>query len=280
MPFTPSHAVVALPFVRTPLVPAAIAIGAMTPDLPLFLRGFGVSYWFTHAYANIAWTAVIALGLFLLWRVALRPAVPELSPQWLARRIPADWRTPAGAALKEALGIGRRWSSALWLAASLLLGVISHILWDAFTHEYRLGILLFPGLADQWGPLHGYKWLQHGSSAVGLLVIGVWAALRLRNARPRPAEARTTRPWVRVLWWLSLPVFLIAAWIIGYLVYGPITAEFTVQHLAYSVLPFTCGIWAVLTLVLCVVIAIAIAVSRNPTSAGERGRTPAVPTPQ
>ena len=39
MPFTPSHAVVALPFLRTPLVPAAIAVGAMTPDLPLFVRG-------------------------------------------------------------------------------------------------------------------------------------------------------------------------------------------------------------------------------------------------
>ena len=33
MPFTPSHAVVALPFIRSPLVPAAIAVGAMTPDL-------------------------------------------------------------------------------------------------------------------------------------------------------------------------------------------------------------------------------------------------------
>jgi hypothetical protein len=48
MPFTVSHAVVALPFVRTPLLPAAIAIGAMTPDLPLFVRGTPVSYQLTH----------------------------------------------------------------------------------------------------------------------------------------------------------------------------------------------------------------------------------------
>src|SRR5690606_22770748 len=75
MPFTPSHAVVALPFVRTLLVPAAIAIGAMTPDLPLFLRGFGVSYSFTHTLANVLWTAVIAAVLFLVWRAVLRPAV-------------------------------------------------------------------------------------------------------------------------------------------------------------------------------------------------------------
>ena len=30
MPFTPSHAVVALPFVRTPLVPAAISAGVLS----------------------------------------------------------------------------------------------------------------------------------------------------------------------------------------------------------------------------------------------------------
>ena len=45
MPFTPSHAVVALPFVRTPLVPAAIAVGAMAPDLPLFVRCLAARVW-------------------------------------------------------------------------------------------------------------------------------------------------------------------------------------------------------------------------------------------
>lgn len=269
MPFTPSHAVVALPFLRTPLVPAAIAIGAMTPDLPLFLRGFGVTYSFTHTYANIVWTMVIALGLFLLWRVVLRPVAPELSPQWLARRLPADWDTPAGDALNDALGIGQRWTRPLWLAASLLIGVISHILWDAFTHEGRLGEQLVPALADPWGPLQGSKWLQHGSSVVGLLILGIWALLWLRRAKPLTAAVRTTWPWVRVVWWLSLPVILVAAWAIGYAALGPFTPEFTVQHLAYRVLPFACGIWAMLTLALCV--AITILGRRNPRGAVPRG---------
>ncbi|WP_194419997.1 DUF4184 family protein [Microbacterium abyssi] len=256
MPFTPSHAIVALPFLRTPLVPAAIAIGAMTPDLPLFVRGFGVSYSFTHTYANIVWTMVLALGLFLLWRVVLRPIAPELSPQWLARRLPADWDMPAADALNDALGIGQRWTRALWLAASLLIGVVSHILWDGFTHEGRLGLDLVPALEEQWGPLEGFKWLQHGSSVIGLVIIGVWALLRLRRAEPRTAVARETWPWVRVTWWLSLPVILVAAWVIGYLALGPFTEDFSFQHLAYRVLPLACGIWAMLTLALCVVLTI------------------------
>ena len=58
MPFTPSHAVVALPLVRTPLIPAAIAVGAMTPDLPLFVRGTPFTYAISHDPAWIVITYV------------------------------------------------------------------------------------------------------------------------------------------------------------------------------------------------------------------------------
>ena len=37
MPFTASHAVAALPFLRTPLPDSALVIGSMTPDLPFYL---------------------------------------------------------------------------------------------------------------------------------------------------------------------------------------------------------------------------------------------------
>lgn len=269
MPFTPSHAIVALPFVRTPLVPAAIAIGAMTPDLPLFLRGFGITYAFTHTYANVLWTMLIAFGLFLIWRVVLRPATFELSPAWLERRLPSEWNAPVADAAAKAVGIGQRRSYVPLLVASLLLGVVSHIVWDAFTHAGRLGLELLPALATQWGPLQGFKWLQYGSSVVGLIVIGIWAVLRLRSSTPHAERDRVLPSWVRRVWWVSLPVILIAAWLIGYLAYGPFTAEFTLQHLAYRVLPSACGIWAMLTLVLCVVIAIA--GDRRPTGAVQRG---------
>lgn len=268
MPFTPSHAVVALPFIRTPLIPAAIAIGAMTPDLPLFLRGFGVTYGFTHTYANVLWTMVLAFGLFLIWRVVLRPTASELSPRWLARRLPSEWDEPAADAASKAVGIGQGRSYIPLLVVSLLLGVVSHILWDEFTHAARLGLQLFPALAEQWGPLQGFKWLQHGSSVVGLVIIGIWVLLRLRRSESRDAGARAMPAWVRVSWWISLPVILLVAWLIGYLAYGPFTAEFTLQHLAYRVLPAACGIWAMLTLVLCVVTAIV--GGRRPTGAARR----------
>lgn len=256
MPFTPSHALIALPFIRTPLVPAAVAIGAMTPDLPLFLRGVGVTYGFTHTNANVVWTALLAFVLFLTWRVLLRPAVSELCPAWLAARLPDEWSRGGWDAAQRAVGVEERRSYPLLLAASLILGVISHILWDAFTHADRLGLQLFPALADRRGPLQGFKWLQHGSSVIGLVILAIWAALWLRRRRPSTAVTRVLPAWVRMSWWLSLPVILIAAVVIGYLAYGPFTVDFTPQHLAYRVLPPASASWGFLTLALCLVVAI------------------------
>lgn len=256
MPFTPSHAVVALPFIRTPLVPAAIAIGAMTPDLPLFVRGIGLDYSFTHTFANVVWTAVVALVLFVLWRAVLRPAVPELAPRWLARRLPEEWSVGAVEAAGRAVGVGEKRHYPLLLAVSLILGVLSHIAWDQFTHEGRWGVQALPALDEMWGPLTGFKWLQHGSSVLGLVIIGVWALLWLRRRDARPVLSQRLPHGVRVAWWLSLPVILIGAWVIGLVALGPLDAEFTVQHLAYRVLPPACALWGALTLVLCVVLSL------------------------
>lgn len=256
MPFTPSHAVVALPFIRTPLVPAAIAIGAMTPDLPLFVRGVGLNYSFTHTFGNLVWTGLLAFVLFLLWRVVLRPAVPELSPSWLARRLPSEWDDRGTVAVGKAIGVGARRSYPVLLALSLLLGVLSHILWDLFTHEGRWGVQLVPGLDAMWGPLPGFKWLQHGSSVIGLAVIGVWALLWLRHRRVRSDVEQWLPAGVRIAWWASLPIILVGAWIWGLIALGPIDAEFTVQHLAYRVLPPACALWGAMTLVLCVVVSV------------------------
>lgn len=256
MPFTPSHAIVALPFIRTPLVPAAIAIGAMTPDLPLFVRGVGLNYTFTHTPGNLVWTALLGFVLFLLWRVVLRPAVPELTPFWLARRLPAEWSDSGVVAAGRAVGVGQRRVYPVLLVVSLILGVLSHILWDLFTHEGRWGVEIFPALDEMWGPLLGYKWLQYGSSVLGLAGIGLWAVLRLRRSVVRPDAAQRVPNVVRVVWWVSLPVILVAAWLIGLAVYGPLTDAFTLQHLAYRVLPPACALWGAITLVMCVILSL------------------------
>lgn len=256
MPFTLAHAVVALPLRRTPLVPAAVAVGAMTPDVPLFLRGMRLDYGFTHTVGNAVWTAVIALLLFLVWRMLLRPASLQLAPIWIASRLPRRWRVSGLSAAREALGAGQPRGYPLMLALSLVLGVLSHIVWDMFTHEGRAGVVALPVLAETWGPLPGYKWLQHGSSVICLLVLAVWGWRWL--SRRQPTSLRQVLPgWARIAWIALLPVILLSAWTLGYAVLGPFTDDFTVRHLAYRSLPPASAAWAALTAVLCVALLVA-----------------------
>lgn len=255
MPFTPSHAVVALPFVRTPLVPAAVAIGAMAPDLPLFVRGLPLNYGRTHDLTWLPVTVLLALLLLVVWRCVLRPAVRELSPAWLARRLPAEWDGGAALGLDETFGASaRRLTTTLLVLASLTVGVITHITWDLFTHEGRAGVELFPMLYEQWGPSFGYKWLQYASSAGGLAVIAIWSLVWLRGRHAEPMLRRVLPRAVRGGWWVSLPVVLAAAALGGYAAFGPFTTEWNVQHLAYRVLLPACAVWGAASVVLALVV--------------------------
>jgi hypothetical protein len=256
VPFTPSHAVVALAFVRTPLVPAAVAVGAMAPDLPLFVRVVVPSYGVTHDLAWLPLTVAMAFVLLIVWRAVLRPAVRELTPRWLAARLPAAWDAAPVVGVRETLGItdGRlSWARLGIVIASLALGVLSHIGWDLFTHEGRAGVALVPALADRWGPLRGFTWLQHGSSLLGLVVLGVVGIVWLTRRRPDP-PTRLLPDAVRMAWWLSLPGMLVAAWVGGLAAFGPLRTGFTGAHLAYRVLPPACAAWGTAAIALCVAI--------------------------
>ncbi len=278
MPFTPSHAVVALPFARTPLLPAAVAIGAMTPDLPLFVRGTPLTYELTHT--NVTITMVVALALLGLWYLVLRPAIRELSPAWLARRLPEEWDAVGLAALRTLRAPRPGARHAVWretavfaplLAVSLLLGVVSHIVWDAFTHEGRWGLDVLPALTVPWGPMPGYKWLQHGSSVLGLAIIAVFGVVWVARRRPAASVVRVLPRWLPVAWMLALPAILTIAWITGVVVRGPFTAEWTAQHLAYVVLPPACAIWGALTFALCIAVLLQRTRSGGQRSSGSRG---------
>ncbi|MDQ1122662.1 DUF4184 family protein [Microbacterium trichothecenolyticum] len=251
MPFTVSHAVVALPFVRTPLVPAAIAIGAMTPDLPLFLRGIVPPYAMTHDLVWLPVTVVMAFVLLLVWRCVLRPATRELVPRRIADRLPDEWDAGALAAARETLSGGV--VGILWLVLSLALGVVTHVGWDFFTHEGRAGDALFPALEEQWGPLAGVKWLQYGSGVLGLAGLGAFGLWWL-SRRSAIAVRRVLPDAVRVAWWLSLPIVLVAASLVAVTIAGGFDADYTPTHLIYGVLVRVAAAWGVATLVLAVVV--------------------------
>lgn len=171
MPFTPSHAVVALVF-RSPVVPAgAVAIGAMTPDLPLFVtRVPGLpSYGMTHDPRWLPLTVLLAAALWFLWRVALAPAVPDLAPGSLAARAPVP--TPFPRTGPRIVGV----------VAALVIGIASHLVWDAFTHLDGWGTAHVPLLRDRIAGHPVYSVLQELSSVLGLAGLVGWLCTRTRH---------------------------------------------------------------------------------------------------
>jgi hypothetical protein len=213
MPFTISHIAAVLPGYR-PLTRAhvftAAVIGSMVPDFGLLLPGY-VPRWETHSLPGLI-TFSLPMGLLAYWLtlLLLRPAILEVLPDgaWL--------RLKAGPAPASILSV-RAW---LMASGALLLGAITHLIWDAFTHENARGVRMFPLLTD-FGPemgghsLHLWRWLQYGSSVFGLVVVGAALALWMRHA-PAPAAplVRHIERRERLLWMCAylLPPLLIMAW--------------------------------------------------------------------
>lgn len=177
MPFTPSHVAAALPFMRTPLLPAAVVVGTMAPDIPYYVPLF-VSRELSHSLLGLV-TFDLAMGLVgvLLWWLVLREPVVDLLPRAIGSRIPA-----AGRLAWRPAGWGWPLTAAV-LVLSLLIGGVTHLLWDSFTHPGwvadHLGVLRV-----QLGPLLVEKWLQHASTVVGLVIVVIWSVRRLRTLVP------------------------------------------------------------------------------------------------
>jgi hypothetical protein len=162
---------------RLGLVPSALVVGSMTPDLPYYVP-LPVDFDFTHTLAGVV-SIDLAMGLiaFAVWQVLFAPVAVALAPQALRQRLaprwPAPWRSHVAGTRPVAL-----------VVASLLLGALTHILWDAFTHEGRWGARHIDWLADRHGNLTGYRWAQYVSGLAGLVLIA-WAAWRWWRAVPR-----------------------------------------------------------------------------------------------
>src|ERR1700688_3085548 len=198
MPFTLSHIAAVLPGYR-PLTRAhvftAAVIGSMVPDFGWFVPG-AISRLQTHSITALV-TFSLPVGLTAYWMTLLliRPAMLEVVPDGAYERLRA-----------ASVPSITRLASWLYAAAALLLGAATHLIWDAFTHENARGVRMFPLLTD-YGPemaghpLHLYRWLQYGSSLVGLAVVAGALALWLRHA-PAPATSPPRRigAYERMVW--------------------------------------------------------------------------------
>jgi hypothetical protein len=89
-----------------------------------------------------------------------------------------------------------RWRSVRWWLAvvvGIVLGGLTHIVWDAFTHVGRWGSDLVPALSEHVGPMPLTQWLQYASGVAGLAGIVWWWRAVQRRRTPEEAPPRAAR---------------------------------------------------------------------------------------
>jgi hypothetical protein len=184
MPFTVSHAIVALPFVRGRIPAAAVAIGALMPDVGLYVA-LPVVRDLTHAPLGVV-TIDLALGAIglLIWLLLLRAPMRALAPRVVRARLREPVRMRP---LPAAIG--------------LVIGAATHVFWDAFSHVDGFFVARMPALQQEWGDFAGYKWVQYASGVVGLMILGFAALVWLLRTRPHPVPPGGG--WWRAVAWLT-----------------------------------------------------------------------------
>lgn len=198
MPFTLSHTAVVLPFAhylaRWRLLSACL-IGTMVPDFRVFLP-WHLQRLETHSIVAL-FTFCLPAGLLTFWlfQLLLKAPVVEVLPEGAYSR----WRAfEAPAQLTNA----NHW---LLAAVGILAGAVTHLMWDAFTHEGARGVRMLPLLDDPVFDLGRHHWaayrlLQDGSSLLGLMALAAMILYGARRGRAPPAPNRLLSRTERRYW--------------------------------------------------------------------------------
>ncbi|HTK90660.1 MAG TPA: DUF4184 family protein [Verrucomicrobiae bacterium] len=182
MPFTLAHPAAVVPFAKLlgkHVAFSALVIGSMTPDFAYLVPGLTRRP--SHSLGGLFWFCLpMGLTVYLVFHLLLKRPLAAALPRSLREAVtPVVARTPG---LPPA-----RW---LTVVLCLLLGALTHITWDLFTHPGPI-VRAFPVLAENlatlgWYRVYVYKVLQHGSTLLGLALLARWTRAWVHEASVRP----------------------------------------------------------------------------------------------
>ena len=220
MPFTISHAAVVLPFSR-PLarwrVLSATVIGSMVPDFGLLLP-WRPTRFETHSAIGLA-TFCLPVGLATFWifQQLIKRPIMEVLPsgtyaRWRLFSAPAD----IGSLLQWVIG-----------ACGVLVGAVTHLVWDGFTHEGARGVRMIPVLGDPAVDIAGHhlagpRLLQDASSLIGLVIVLAIVGFGLRRgAAAGGAPVRSLPRGERYFWIMAYVLTSVSLGLLFWLVRHP-----------------------------------------------------------
>ena len=169
MPFTFSHPAIVLPLAYLPkrwISVTGLVLGSLMPDFEYFLR-MKIQSNFSHTLEGIFWFD-LPLGLLTafvfhnLIRNHLFANLPKMLKSRFMKYTNFNWNS---------------YSKTNWFVViiSILIGTISHIFWDSFTHDTGYFVKTIPFLSNSMELLDYripvLKILQHSSTLVGAFII-------------------------------------------------------------------------------------------------------------
>lgn len=196
----------------------------MSPDFTYF-ASLGVRGAFSHSAAGIFLFCLPAsIVVYIVFYLLLRQPMIALMPEMLASRLaPRPEWVPKSA------------SSLLVVIGSMLVGALTHVVWDAFTHANTFVVGNVDILRIRLGLVEGvtiplYKLLQHVSTLVGLAALA-FSIVRWMRRTP-PQFGRSHRLSVAMRAWLGA-AFLIAG-MAGSIAGAATRPARTLEHLVFN----------------------------------------------
>lgn len=195
MPFTFSHPAIILPFKyfwSKRFSSTGLIIGSVTPDFEYFSRFRNWSA-HSHTWSGILWFDLpVSLILCFIFHEVVKPPLFSNLPLFLSSRLQPfnrfNWKTY----------FPRRWPTVLF---SLLLGIVSHLLWDRLTHQTYRFLETAPaplqGSHTDFFPTPLYRVIQIAYSMFGLAVI-TFVILRFPVEKLTPSSAAKLPYWIMI----------------------------------------------------------------------------------
>ncbi|WP_421102780.1 DUF4184 family protein [Sporosarcina psychrophila] len=207
MPLTFAHPAAILPFSRKSkyINFSAMVFGSMAPDFEYFLRGQpmgDIGHTFTGLVLfNLPLVTIVYVIYHIFVHQILFNHLPTILQDTYVKRVDST------IILKVVV-----------FCYSALFGMLTHVVWDSFTHINGYMVLKFPALFTHSYNIYGfaiplYKFLQHGSTLFGITLILVYMYYRALTQRKH--KHITVYPKKKIIFWFSLfilTVLFVSLW--------------------------------------------------------------------
>lgn len=207
MPFTLSHAAVTIlfkPWLNQKISFTGLALGCMAPDFEYFLR-MQMRGEIGHQFWGI-FLLDLPVAMILAWVIhsIIRDPLIENLPLTLKQRLIIYHHHNWNEYFKQHVWI---------VALSIIIGIFTHIVWDAFTHKTGFFVqqteLLRIEIIFGDFRIYLYKLLQYMSSVLGLVLIFIYLykmpSYTVENFKKRQSDSY-------VFYWSMVCALLITFW--------------------------------------------------------------------